>query len=180
MKSFFASTDKENAQQAGYLFLIVNILGFVTTGIMGMEAPPGEKLVGFFWGLSLAGVILGMKPLLGDNVPENWRDGTIFFAAAIFTANTLLLGSDGNEFAPFFFFICLNMVALYAVSEGVIGNIYRYSLLLGGIIGMVISGAGAFFDYEVPEALMPIGLVIWLAFILGLGVGPILAWNKKE
>ena len=42
------------------------------------------------------------------------------------------------------------------------------------------SGAGAFFDYEVPEALMPIGLVIWLAFILGLGVGPILAWNKKE
>ena len=130
MKSFFASTDKENAQQAGYLFLIVNILGFVTTGIMGMEAPPGEKLVGFLWGLSLAGVILGMKPLLGDNVPENWRDGTIFFAAAIFTANTLLLGSDGNEFAPFFFFICLNMVALYAVSEGVIGNIYRYSLCL--------------------------------------------------
>ena len=78
MKSFFASTDKENALQAGYLFLIVNILGFVTTGIMGMEAPPGEKLVGFLWGLSLAGVILGMKPLLGDNVPENWRDGTIF------------------------------------------------------------------------------------------------------
>jgi hypothetical protein len=180
MKSFFASTDKENAKQAGYLFLIVNILGFVTTGIMGMEAPPGEKLVGFLWGLSLAGVILGMKPLLGDNVPENWRDGTIFFAAAIFTANTLLLGSEGNEFAPFFFFICLNMVALYAVSEGVIGNIYRYSLLVGGIIGMVISGAEAFFDYEVPEALMPIGLVIWLAFILGLGVGPILAWNKKE
>ena len=72
------------------------------------------------------------------------------------------------------------MVALYAVSEGVIGNIYRYSLLVGGIIGMVISGAGAFFDYEVPEALMPIGLVIWLAFILGLGVVPILAWNKKE
>ena len=180
MKSFFASTDKENAQQAGYLFLIVNILGFVTTGIMGMEAPPGEKLVGFLWGLSLAGVILGMKPLLGDNVPENWRDGTIFFAATIFTANTLLLGSDGNEFAPFFFFICLNMVALYAVSDGVIGNIYRYSLLVGGVIGMAVSGAGAFFDYEIPEALMPVGLVIWLAFILGLGVGPILAWNKKE
>ena len=65
MKSFFAATDKENAQQAGYLFLIVNILGFVTTGIMGMEAPPGELLVNFLWGLSLAGVILTMKPLLG-------------------------------------------------------------------------------------------------------------------
>ena len=50
MKSFFASTDKENAQQAGYLFLIVNILGFVTTGLMGMEAPPGELLVNFLWG----------------------------------------------------------------------------------------------------------------------------------
>ena len=114
MKSFFASTDKENAQQAGYLFLIVNILGFVTQGIMGMESPPGELLVNFLWGLSLSGVILTIKPLLGDNVPENWREGTTFFAAAVFTANTLLLGSDGNEFAPFFFFICLNMIALYA------------------------------------------------------------------
>ena len=52
MKSFFASTDKENAQQAGYLFLITNLLGFVTTGLMGMEAPPGELLVNFLWGLS--------------------------------------------------------------------------------------------------------------------------------
>ena len=84
MKSFFASTDKENAQQAGYLFLIVNILGFVTQGIMGMESPPGELLVNFLWGLSLSGVILTIKPLLGDNVPENWREGTTFFAAAVF------------------------------------------------------------------------------------------------
>ena len=180
MKSFFASTDKEKALQAGYLFLIVNILGFITQGIMGMESPPGELLVNFLWGLSLSGVILTIKPLLGDNVPENWREGTTFFAAAVFTANTLLLGSDGNEFAPFFFFICLNMIALYAVSEGVIGNIYRYSLLIGGAIGMAVSGAGAFFGYELPEALMPLGLVIWLAFILGLGVGPLLAWNNKD
>ena len=49
MKSFFASTDKENAQQAGYLFLVTNLLGFVTTGLMGMEAPPGELLVNFLW-----------------------------------------------------------------------------------------------------------------------------------
>ncbi len=179
MKSFFASTDKENAQQAGYLFLIVNILGFVTQGIMGIENPPGESLLNFLWGLSLAGIILTIKPLLGENVPENWREGTIFFAAAVFTANTLLIGSDGNEFAPFFFFICLNMVALFAVSEDIIGNIYRYSLLVGGLIGMIISGAGAFFEYELPEALMPVGLVIWLAFILGLGVGPLLAWRER-
>ena len=179
MKSFFASTDKENAQQAGYLFLITNILGFVTTGLMGMEAPPGELLVSFLWGLSLAGIFLTIKPLLGDNVPENWREGTTFLAAAIFAGNCLTLGSDGNEFAPFFFFICLNMVALFAVSEDIIGNIYRYSLLVGGLIGMIISGAGAFFEYELPEALMPVGLVIWLAFILGLGVGPLLAWRER-
>ena len=42
MKTFFTSTDKENGLQAGYLFLIVNLFGFVTTGIMGMESPPGE------------------------------------------------------------------------------------------------------------------------------------------
>ena len=179
MKSFFASTDKENAQQAGYLFLITNLLGFVTTGLMGMEAPPGELLVSFLWGLSLAGIFLTIKPLLGDNVPENWREGTTFLAAAIFAGNCLTLGSDGNEFAPFFFFICLNMIALYAVSDGVIGNIYRYSLLIGGIIGMGVSGAGAFFGYELPEELMPLGLVIWLAFILGLGVGPLLAWRDR-
>ena len=105
MKSFFASTDKENAQQAGYLFLITNILGFVTTGLMGMEAPPGELLVNFLWGLSIAGIFLTIKPLLGDNVPENWREGTTFLAAAIFAGNCLTLGSDGNEFGPFFFFI---------------------------------------------------------------------------
>jgi hypothetical protein len=45
---------------------------------------------------------------------------------------------------------------------------------------MAVSGAGAFFGYELPEALMPLGLVIWLAFILGLGVGPLLAWNNKD
>ena len=180
MKSFFASTDKENAQQAGYLFLIVNILGFVTTGIMGMESPPGELLVNFLWGLSVAGIFLTIKPLLGDNVPENWRDGTTFVAAAIFTGNCLTLGSDGNEFAPFFFFICLNMVALYAVSQGVIGNFYRYNLLVGGVMGVIFSGAGTFFGYEAPEALMPLQLVLWVTFILGLGVGPLLAWNNKD
>ena len=63
--------------------------------------------------------------------------------------------------------------------EGVIGNIYRYSLLVGGIVGMGVSGAGAFFGYELPEELMPLGLVIWLAFILGLGVGPLLAWRDR-
>ena len=72
------------------------------------------------------------------------------------------------------------MIALFAVSEGVIGNIYRYSLLVGGAVGMAVSGAGAFFGYELPEALMPLGLVIWLAFILGLGVGPLLAWRDRE
>ena len=179
MKSFFASTDKENAQQAGYLFLIVNILGFVTTGIMGMESPPGELLVNFLWGLSVAGIFLTIKPLLGDNVPENWRDGTTFVAATIFTGNCLTLGSDGNEFAPFFFFICLNMIALYSVSEGVIANIWRYNLLIGGIVGFLLSGAGTFFGYELPESLMPIGLVVWLTLILGVGVGPLLAWNKR-
>ena len=71
------------------------------------------------------------------------------------------------------------MIALYAVSDGVIGNIYRYSLLVGGIVGMGVSGAGAFFGYELPEELMPLGLVIWLAFILGLGVGPLLAWRDR-
>tara|TARA_Y100000590_G_scaffold26502_1_gene29828 strand:+ start:760 stop:1302 length:543 start_codon:yes stop_codon:yes gene_type:complete len=180
MKSFFASTDKENAQQAGYLFLIVNILGFVTTGIMGMESPPGELLVNFLWGFSLASIFLTMKPLLGDNVPENWREGTTFLAAAVFTGSCLTLGSDGNEFGPFFFIICFSMVALFAVSEGVIGNFYRYNLLVGGLMGVFFSGAGTFFGYEPPEALMPLQLVLWVTFILGLGVGPLLAWNKKD
>jgi len=26
---------------------------------------------------------------------------------------------------------------------------------------------------------MPVGLVIWLTLILGVGVGPLLAWNKR-
>jgi len=27
---------------------------------------------------------------------------------------------------------------------------------------------------------MPVGLVIWLTLILGVGVGPLLAWNNKD
>ena len=114
-----------------------------------------------------------------NNVPENWREGTTFLAAAIFAGNCLTLGSDGNEFGPFFFFICLNMVALYAVSEGVIGNIWRYNLLVGGLMGVIFAGAGTFFGYEPPEALMPLQLVLWITFILGLGVGPLLAWRDR-
>ncbi len=48
MKSFFTSTDKENGQQAAYLFIIANIIGFVTTGILGQEQP--HPLVQFFMG----------------------------------------------------------------------------------------------------------------------------------
>ena len=177
MKSFFTSTDKENGQQSAYVFIIANVIGFVTTGILGQEQP--HPLVQFLWGLGFAGIALSLKPLLGDNVPENWREGTTFLAAAIFTANCLTIGSTGNEFAPFFFFICLNMIALYSVSEGVIANIWRYNLLIGGIVGFLLSGAGTFFGYELPESLMPIGLVVWLTLILGVGVGPLLAWNKR-
>jgi len=177
MKSFFTSTDKENAQQAAYLFLITNIIGFVTTGFLGQELP--HPLVQFLWGLSIAGIFLTIKPLLGDNVPENWREGTTFIAAAIFAGNCLTIGSTGNEFGPFFFFICLNMVALYTVSEGVIGNIWRYNLLIAGLAGVFLGGAGAFFGYELPESLQPLQLVLWLTFILGLGVGPLLAWRDR-
>ena len=48
MKSFFTTTDKENGQQAAYLFIIANIIGFVTTGILGQEQP--HPLVQFLWG----------------------------------------------------------------------------------------------------------------------------------
>ena len=72
------------------------------------------------------------------------------------------------------------MVGLYAVSAGVIANIWRYNLLIAGLAGTILGGAGAFFGYELPEALLPLQLVLWLTFILGLGVGPLLAWNNKD
>ena len=61
---------------------------------------------------------------MGDNVARKLESHSrkelqpLFAIAAVYlqkrlydrsNANTLLLGSDGNEFAPFFFFICLNM-----------------------------------------------------------------------
>ena len=96
MKTFFTSTDKENGLQAGYLFLVVNLFGFVTTGIMGMESPPGELLVDFLWGFSVASIFLTMKPLLGDNVPENWREGTTFLGAAVLAGSCLTIGERGD------------------------------------------------------------------------------------
>ena len=104
-----------------------------------------------------------------------------FLGAAVLAGSCLTIGErgDGNEFGPFFFIICFSMVSLFAVSEGVIRNFYRYNLLVGGLMGVIFSGAGVFFGYEAPEALLPLQLVLWITFILGLGVGPLLAWRDR-
>ncbi len=47
-------------------------------------------------------------------------------------------------------------------------------------MGVIFSGAGVFFGYEPPEALLPLQLVLWMTFILGLGVGPLLAWRGRD
>ena len=53
--------------------------------------------------------------------------------------------------------------------------------VLGGVIlfpAFIFSFSSAF--SKAPEALMPLQLVLWITFILGLGVGPLLAWRNRE
>ena len=74
MKKFFIQDVKEGSQQAAYMFIAINVVWFVG-GIAELDYGVFENVLQLFWSFSLVGILLGLKDLQGDTVPEDWRQG---------------------------------------------------------------------------------------------------------
>ena len=89
MKKFFLQDVKEQSQQSAYSFIVINIVWFVG-GVAEIDYGNFDNVLQIFWTFSLVGIILGLKDLQGDTVPEDWRQGYTMMAAAIAVASLLL------------------------------------------------------------------------------------------
>ena len=95
MKKFFIQDVKEGSQQAAYMFIAINVVWFVG-GIAELDYGVFENVLQLFWSFSLVGILLGLKDLQGDTVPEDWRQGYTMIAAAVFVASLLGINEDLN------------------------------------------------------------------------------------
>ena len=176
MKKFFLQDVKEGSIQAGYLFIITNVVWLIG-GIAELDYGNFDNVLQLFWSFSIVGIILGLKDLHGDAVPEDWRQGYTMIAAAVFVASLLGVNEDLNTSGIWTLF-GFAILALGVTSEGIIDNIWRYAAIVAGIFGIV--GAGSqFITGPVIIGDSSIQLVAFLTFIAGVGVGPLLAWRKK-
>ena len=74
MKQFFLQDVKEQSQQSAYLFIVINIAWFVG-GIAELDYGNFDNVLQLFWSFSIVGILLGLKDLHGDAIPEDWRQG---------------------------------------------------------------------------------------------------------
>ena len=177
MKKFFIQDVKEGSIQSGYLFILINVVWFAG-GIAGLDYGNFDRVLQLFWSFSLVGILLGLKDLQGDTVPEDWRQGYTMIAAAVFVASLLGINEDVNTSGIFTLFAFV-IIGLGVTSEGIIDNIWRYTAIVAGLFGIV--GAGSeFITGTNIIAGSPVELVAFLTFIGGVGVGPVLAWRKKD
>ena len=177
MKKFFIQDVKEGSIQAGYLFIVVNV-AWLVGGIAGLDYGNFDHVLQLLWSFSIVGIILGLKDLHGDVIPEDWRQGYTMMAAAVFVASLLGVNEDLNT-AGIWTIFGFAILGLGVTSEGVIDNIWRYAAIIAGLFGIV--GAGS--EFITGNDILgdsPLQFVAFLTFIAGVGVGPLLAWRKKE
>ena len=98
-------------------------------------------------------------------------------AAAIFVASLLGINEDINTSGIWTLFAFV-ILGLGVTSEGVIDNIWRYAAILAGLFGIVGSGSEFVTGTNIIAG-TPVEFVAFLTFIAGVGVGPLLAWNKR-
>ena len=114
----------------------------------------------------------------GDSLPEDWRQGYTMMAAAVLVASLLGINEDLNTSGIWTIF-GFGILALGITSEGVIDNIWRYAAVIAGLFGIIGSGSEFVTGTNIIGE-SPIQFVAFLTFIAGVGVGPLLALNKKE
>ena len=177
MKQFFLQDVKEQSQQSAYLFIVINVVWFVG-GIAELDYGNFENVLQLFWSFSIVGILLGLKDLHGDSLPEDWRQGYTMMAAAVLVASLLGINEDLNTSGIWTIF-GFGILALGITSEGVIDNIWRYAAVIAGLFGIIGSGSEFVTGTNIIGE-SPIQFVAFLTFIAGVGVGPLLAWNKKD
>ena len=178
MKKFFIQDTKEGSQQAAYMFIAVNVVWFVG-GIAELDYGNFENVLQLFWSFSLVGILLGLKDLQGDTVPEDWRQGYAMIAAAMLVVSLLGVNEDLNTSGVWTFFGFV-ILSLGVTSEGVIDNIWRYAAIIAGLFGIVGAGSEFITGTSIIAEDSPLQFVGFLTFIAGVGIGPLLAWNKKD
>ena len=177
MKQFFLQDVKEQSQQSAYLFIVINVVWFVG-GIAELDYGNFDNVLQLFWSFSIVGILLGLKDLHGDSLPEDWRQGYTMMAAAVLVASLLGINEDLNTSGIWTIF-GFGILALGITSEGVIDNIWRYAAVIAGLFGIIGSGSEFVTGTNIIGE-SPIQFVAFLTFIAGVGVGPLLAWNNKE
>ena len=177
MKQFFLQDVKEQSQQSAYLFISINVVWFVG-GIAELDYGNFDNVLQLFWSFSIVGILLGLKDLHGDSLPEDWRQGYTMMAAAVLVASLLGINEDLNTSGIWTIF-GFGILALGITSEGVIGNIWRYAAVIAGLFGIIGSGSEFVTGTNIIGE-SPLQFVAFLTFIAGVGVGPLLAWNKKD
>ena len=177
MKQFFLQEVKEQSQQSAYLFIVINVVWFVG-GIAELDYGNFDNVLQLFWSFSIVGILLGLKDLHGDSLPEDWRQGYTMMAAAVLVASLLGINEDLNTSGIWTIF-GFGILALGITSEGVIDNIWRYAAVIAGLFGIIGSGSEFVTGTNIIGE-SPLQFVAFLTFIAGVGVGPLLAWNKKE
>ena len=177
MKQFFLQDVKEQSQQSAYLFIVINVVWFVG-GIAELDYGNFDNVLQLFWSFSIVGILLGLKDLHGDSLPEDWRQGYTRMAAAVLVASLLGINEDLNTSGIWTIF-GFGILALGITSEGVIGNIWRYAAVIAGLFGIIGSGSEFVTGTNIIGE-SPLQFVAFLTFIAGVGVGPLLAWNKKD
>ena len=95
MKQFFLQDVKEQSQQSAYLFIVINVVWFVG-GIAELDYGNFDNVLQLFWSFSIVGILLGLKDLHGDSLPEDWRQGYTMMAAAVLVASLLGINEDLN------------------------------------------------------------------------------------
>ena len=95
MKTFFTSTDKENGQQSAYLVIVASLFAFIS-GFLEIDLGGFSVFMDLMFAFGAFGVIMSFTPLMGDEVPENWKYGTPAVASIITIGN--LAGVMNPEF----------------------------------------------------------------------------------
>ena len=177
MKQFFLQDVKEQSQQSAYLFIVINIVWFAG-GIAELDYGNFDNVLQLFWSFSIVGILLGLKDLHGDAIPEDWRQGYTMMAAAVLVASLLGINEELNTSGIWTIF-GFGILSLGITSEGVIDNIWRYTAIIAGLFGIIGSGSEFVTGTNIIGE-SPLQFVAFLTFIAGVGIGPLLAWNKKE
>ena len=186
MKDFVLQPLSQQAKSQSLVFIFCNIYQIANNVLEFDVGGPLSLIVNLLWGMSLSVIIIGNYELTKDRVPEFWRTGSavlatvILMAAFLETANPPIDGEPQIDTTLIYFFFLLNLVFGHFITEGIYKNVYRYLTLAAAIFGVFATGADVFFDYELPETLQPLFILIFLGFTIGVGYGNYDAWKNYE